>query len=75
MFLKTSRPLQPCLDYCPRVTLWCLYPQLSVLFMLGIKFCTFKTGSESWGGEEAESLFSQTALSAAQIAEEALLCS
>lgn len=41
----------------------CSHPQLSVLFMLRIKFCTFKSGSESEpGGEVACSLFSETVL-------------
>lgn len=40
------------LTKCPRVPLWYLYPQSCVLFMLDIKFCTSKTGSESEGGEK-----------------------
>lgn len=31
------------------LTLWCLYPQSSALFMLDVKFYTFKTGSECKG--------------------------
>lgn len=45
---------------CPGVTLRCLYPQLSVLFVLDTEFCNFKTGSKSEMGKKV--LLSKIAL-------------
>lgn len=45
---------------CPGVILRCLYPQLSVLFVLDTEFCNFKTGSKSERGKKV--LLSKTAL-------------
>lgn len=39
----------------PRSALWCMYPQLSVLLMLDIEFCAFKTRFESEGGRRRSS--------------------
>lgn len=62
------------LSPCPRVTLWCLNPQLSVQFMLDIKFCTSKTGSKSEREERKRRVCYQTLHSLSCIPAHGLRC-